>query len=184
MSLLQADQFDVGHRSQGSELIQRCRPPAVLNVLRIALPGNAHSQRRLRAYRRGNDRMDPDECNLVCEYVIEQCMGLNRPLDIRLLVNGCQDYLQWTECQSGCHWRDMVAARVKQRPTTLEEAQPHGRRAQQKQRELEIAAATKDRAERLRRWTEKTEKSEQTLITIRIARLAVLSIASSCSGVM
>lgn len=104
-----------------------------------------------KGYRRGNDQMDPDECKLVSEYVIEECLGLNRALDIRLLVNGCEDYLQWSECQSGCHWRDMVAARVKQRPTTLEEALPHGKRAEQKQRELEIAAeiaaATKDRAE-------------------------------------
>ena len=120
-----------------------------------------------KGYRQGNDRMDPEECWMVCEYVIEQCMGLNRALDIRLLVNGCQDYLQWTECQSGCHWRDLIAARVKQRPIMLEEAQGHGHREEQKRRELEIAAviaaATKDRAERRLRWTEATGKSEQTL---------------------
>jgi hypothetical protein len=119
-----------------------------------------------KGYRRGHDRMDPPECKEICECVIEACLGLNRALDIRLLVNGFQDYLQWRECQSGCHWRDMIAARVKQRPIVLEEAEPPTRRAQQKRQELEIAAellrSVQDPAERCQLWTSRTGKSPQT----------------------
>ena len=60
----------------------------------------------------------------------------------------------------------MVSARVKQRPTQLEEVKNAGGRAAQKQRELElaaeIAATTEDRTERRELWITQTGKSEQT----------------------
>jgi hypothetical protein len=121
----------------------------------------------LGGYKAGREMMDPVECLEVCEFIISQCRGLNRAMDLRVLTNGRQDYLQWRECQAGCHWRDLVATRVKERPIGLEEAHSHTARAIQKQKELafavEIAAMTNCRHERLKLWYEKTEKSEQTL---------------------
>ncbi len=121
----------------------------------------------LRGYRRGHDVLDPSECLDVCEFIIDECRGLHRSLDMRLLVNSFQDHLQWRDCQAGCHWHDLVSTRVKERPITLEEARSIQDRTVQKEQELaiagEIRAATTDRAERFRLWHEKTKKSEPTL---------------------
>lgn len=118
-------------------------------------------------FRVGGVGMGPGECLEVCEYLVDQARGLNRQLDMRILVNGFKDYLQWRECESGCHWRDMVATRLKERPIAVEEAKTFTERDAQKQSELEIArevaAATADRQERFRLWKEKTGKSEPTL---------------------
>lgn len=118
-------------------------------------------------FRVGGVGMDPAECQEVCEHLVDQARGLNRQLDMRTLINAYKDYLQWRECQSGCHWRDMVATRLKERPIGLEEVKTFRDRAAQKQDELElaaeIAAATSDRQERLHRWHERTGKSEPTL---------------------
>ena len=120
-----------------------------------------------RGFREGPDVMDPKECSAVCEFIIEQCRGLNRSLDMRMLINGFRDYFQWRECQSGCHWHDLVATRVKERPIALEEAKTHRDRAVQKQEELAIAKEIKEtttcRDERRKLWEERTGKSEQTL---------------------
>ena len=44
-------------------------------------------------------------CVEVCEFVIAECRGLNRPLDMRLLDNAIGDYVQATVYGSGCGWR-------------------------------------------------------------------------------
>jgi hypothetical protein len=128
----------------------------------------------LGGYRAGREILDPEECLEVCEFIISQGRGLHRAIDLRVLLNGFQDYIQWSECQSGCHWHDLVATRVKERPIALEEAQAHMSRAAQKQNELEIAreiaATTNSRDERRRLWQKKTGKSEQTLYR-RLAQL-------------
>ncbi len=120
-----------------------------------------------KGYVHGVDEMSPEECGEVCEHIIRECRGLNRAIDMRMLINGFADYIQWRECLSGCEWKDVVAARIKQRPTVLQRTQSLGERAARKQRELEIAAAidaeTSDRATRRDRWVEQTGKSEQTL---------------------
>jgi hypothetical protein len=117
-------------------------------------------------YRQGRDRIDPDESSHICEFIIAECLGLNRALDIRLLNNAFKDFVQWQDCDSACHWRDLVSARIKQRPVRLEqEPKGVGNRAAQKEAELQIAAeiATKNREERRQIWFDRTGKSEQTL---------------------
>jgi len=125
-------------------------------------------------YRRGRDIMDPDECAGVCEFIVAQCRGLNRAMDLRLMLNGFQDYLQWRDCQAGCHWRDLVATRVKERPIGLEEVKTYTERDAQKAAELAVAReleTTKlSRAERTRLWQERTGKSEPALYR-RLAEL-------------
>ena len=70
----------------------------------------------LNGYRRGSEIMEPAECMEVCEFIIDTCRGLGRAMDMRMLINGYQDYLQWSENESGCHWRDLVGTRIKERP--------------------------------------------------------------------
>jgi hypothetical protein len=121
----------------------------------------------LNGFRDGPDVMDSSECMEVCEFAITQCRGLNRSMDLRLLTNGFREYLQYRECQSGCHWHDLVSSRIKERPIILKEARTHQYRADQKAQELaiakEISASNLTRDERRNRWREMTGKSEQTL---------------------
>src|SRR5207237_248959 len=100
----------------------------------------------------------------VSEFVIYECRGLNRPLDMRLLVNAVGDYVQATEYGTGCGWRDLVASRIRERPTHFREEVVVGGREERKQREVEIVreicASTTDRAERIAQWAARTGKSQ------------------------
>jgi hypothetical protein len=106
----------------------------------------------------------PSVCVEVCEFVIEECRGLNRPLDMRLLVNALGDYVQAAEYGTGCGWRDLVVSRIRERSTHFREAVVVGGREERKRREVEIVreicAATADRAERVARWAARTGKSQ------------------------
>jgi hypothetical protein len=123
----------------------------------VSLLGFAHAGRRL----------EPADCLLVCEYVIAESLAMRRPLDMRALVNAFGDYLQWEEGDAGCHWQDLVAARLKERVVAFRSEVAVGGRAQRKARERElarqIAERTPDRNERYRLWREQTDKSEQSL---------------------
>lgn len=117
-------------------------------------------------FRAGEMKANPAECREVCDHLVEQARGLNRAMDMRTLINAFKDYLQWRECQSGCHWRDMVSTRLKERPISLEEVKTFGERATQKEAELAVArevAVIANRQERFRLWKERTGKSEPTL---------------------
>lgn len=114
----------------------------------------------------GCEQMDPAECWEICEFIIDECRGLNRALDMRLLINGFSDYLQWRDCDSGCHWQDLVETRIKYRAIAIKEVKGPGIRAAQKQEELKIAAElkmVKSREKRCQQWMERTGKSEQSL---------------------
>ena len=120
----------------------------------------------LRGFRKGSECLEPQECFQVCDFIIEECLGLNRLLDLRLFNNGLSDFLQYRECQAGCHWKDMVSARIKERPTRIREAKAISFRNDQKRDELQLAqelSKIDDRQERFKIWQEKTGKSEQTL---------------------
>ena len=108
--------------------------------------------------------VDPAACTEVCEYVLAECRGLDRPLDMRLLVNALGDYLQDTVFHAGCTWRDLVAARIRERPTHFREEVVIGGREDRRRRELEvvqaICAEVEGREERLRLWQEQTGKSQ------------------------
>jgi hypothetical protein len=110
--------------------------------------------------------MDAAECGLVCEYLINEPLSLQRTLDMRLLTNAFADYLQWQEGDASCHWRDLVSTRLRERAPRLRETVAVGGRAQRKARERAVARSlvtVLDRAERLRRWVDLTGKSEPAL---------------------
>jgi hypothetical protein len=121
----------------------------------------------LKGFEHDEQQMTPAECLEVCEFLFHQSRSLHRALDLRLLVNGFMDYLAWQACAAGCHWKDLVATRLKERPITFAVPPMLGTRADRKRREqaiaAEIVAATGDRHERLRLWVERTGKSEPTL---------------------
>jgi hypothetical protein len=121
----------------------------------------------LRGYEHEGRTLDPADCLKVCEYLIEQSLSLHRSLDMRLLITSFCDYLQWEEGDACCHWRDLVGARVRERPTHFVAEVSGATRAERKRQEQDIAReimeATSDREERRRLWEQRTGKSEKAL---------------------
>jgi hypothetical protein len=133
--------------------LQPSGPELQAKMRQIALRGYEHDGKQLR----------PEECAEVCEYVIARSLSLNRQLDLRMLIHGFQDRLQWEENDSGSHWRDLVASQMHGRVTAFREEVNFEGRDRRKQREQEIVrsieAQSKNRQERLRLWAEQTGKS-------------------------
>jgi hypothetical protein len=117
-----------------------------------------------KGYERLGKQVSPEDCAGICDFIIQESRQLYRPLDMRLLVNSLDDFLQWEEGDANIHWKDLVAARLRERPMTFVQEVANGPRAARKQQEQqiarEIANATKDRKERARLWKERTDKSE------------------------
>jgi hypothetical protein len=105
----------------------------------------------------------PGACLEVCDYLIEQSLPLRRPLDMRLLINSFHDRIQWQEDDAACHWKDLVAARLRERPT-FDCVNGGGRQAQlRREREIvrEILAVTQESHEQIALWKERARKSQQ-----------------------
>jgi hypothetical protein len=111
----------------------------------------------LQGFAFGQDFVAPAECVEVCEHVIDRMRSLDRPLDMRVYVNGVKDYLQCKTGHSDTDWKDLIESRLR-RTTVLRE-----RRADVMSREasiaLELSKMDVTPAERLRLWKEKTNKS-------------------------
>ncbi len=105
-------------------------------------------------------------CVEVCEFVIAECRGLNRPLDMRLLDNAIGDYVQATMYGAGCGWRDLVMARIVERAPHFREEVVIGGRHEQRDADLvvirQICAEVKGREERVKLWQQRTGKSQAT----------------------
>jgi hypothetical protein len=107
----------------------------------------------------GQDFVTPRECMEVAEYVIDRMRSLDRPLDMRVYVNGVKDYLQCKTGHSETDWKDLIETRLR-RTTVLRE-----RRADAMSREaaiaLELSQMDVSPAERMRLWKERTGKSQR-----------------------
>jgi hypothetical protein len=105
----------------------------------------------------GQDFVTPKECMEIAEYVIDRMRALDRPLDMRVYVNGVKDYLQCKIGHSDTDWKDLIETRLR-RTTVLRE-----RRADVMSREasiaLELSRMEISAAERMRLWKERTGKS-------------------------
>ena len=121
----------------------------------------------LKGFEHGGSTMGAAACLEVCEYIIEESRSSDRSLDMRLLVTAFADYLQWQEFSSCCHWKDLVASRLRECPTEFSGAVHTRTRTERIAHEralaLQIMTVTKDRAERSRQWNEKTGMGEKTL---------------------
>jgi hypothetical protein len=60
----------------------------------------------------GQDYMAPQECWEVASYIIDKLSVLNRPLDLRLLMNGFRDFLQHKTGNSANHWMVLLEGRM------------------------------------------------------------------------
>jgi hypothetical protein len=91
-------------------------------------------------------QMSPEECMEVVEYLIGQSGQLQRQLDLRLMENCYSDYLLWQNGDSGCHWHDLVATRLRQRPTYFRHPVATGpeRIRQAREADLDLARQVRD----------------------------------------
>jgi hypothetical protein len=113
----------------------------------------------LQGYTFGQDFLTPKECLEVAEYVIDRMRSLERPLDMRVYINGVKDYLQYKIGHSDTDWKDLIETRLR-RVTILRE-----RRSDVMSREasiaLELSRMEISPTERMRLWKERTGKSER-----------------------
>jgi len=56
----------------------------------------------------------PQECLEITEHLLKECRAAGCPLDLRLQQKSFQTYLQWESDWSNTHWRDLVAASVRE----------------------------------------------------------------------
>lgn len=80
----------------------------------------------------GEDYMAPEECWEVAGYIIAKLESLQRNLDLRLLINGFRDYLQFKQGDSVNHWHTLLDGRMQERVV-------YKARAEQKAEESRIA---------------------------------------------
>lgn len=116
-----------------------------------------------KGYRYDGKRLEPAACLEVCEHLIEQSLSLRRSLDMRLLVNSFHDRLQWDRGDAACNWKDLVAGRLRERPTAQNGEPVSRKRKKQKEQQIVadiLQAAPEDKQEQVRLWVERTGKSQ------------------------
>jgi hypothetical protein len=101
--------------------------------------------------------LDPEQCWEVAEFAIAESAKISRRLDLRLLINSFEDRLQSEDLQAGLSWRDLVASRIRERPSITEPVQSLQTRSEKKSQQLEIAWEVVGLGpdERLRVWQAK-----------------------------
>lgn len=116
-----------------------------------------------KGYDHAGIRLEPTTCREVCEYLIQESLSLRHPLNMRLLINSFHDRVQWEQADAVCHWKDLVATRLRERPTALPNREVLRSREGQKRWEqaivAEILAASQSPPEQVRLWSERTGKS-------------------------
>jgi hypothetical protein len=113
----------------------------------------------LQGFQFGQDYATARECLDVSEYIIDRMRSLDRPLDMRMFVNGVKVYLQCKSKLSETDWKDLIETRLR-RTTVLRE-----RRADVMNKEaaiaLEISLMDLSPRDRQKLWKERTGKSER-----------------------
>ncbi len=104
--------------------------------------------------------LEPKDCLEVTEHLLAECRAAGCPLDLRLQQKAFQTYLQWEYEFSRTHWRDLVAASVREATHHFRhESNTTPRETRQMQRRKilrEIMAQTDDLKEQERRYTKQT----------------------------
>lgn len=109
------------------------------------------------AYSLGDRTMEPDDCWTVATFIQQKSALLDRPLDLRLLINGFKDFLLF-RVHGGLHWHKTLAGRMKGAPPQ------YRRRQERSQDEAAIAqeihqARGMSYEDRVAAWHKKTGKS-------------------------
>lgn len=81
----------------------------------------------------GPNSLTPAECGKIVEWIIKRMRSQNQSLDMRIMVGGFHDYIQFKTGQSQTHWEDLLETRIK-RQTIM-----YKRRAERIAEEKEIA---------------------------------------------
>ena len=104
-------------------------------------------------YTYGEHHMTPEECWEVASVIISTLESLHRSIDLRQLVSGFRDYLQYKAGQAENHWRTLLEGRLQPRAI-------YRRRAEQKAQEacvaLEIDRLKLAINEKVQLWHERT----------------------------
>jgi hypothetical protein len=111
----------------------------------------------LNGYPPNEDLLDASQCWEVVEFIVDESRKINRHLDLRLLSNSFEDRLQAEDHEAGCSWQDLVASRLRERPSIAAQLQSPDMRTHKRDLELRIAREIVGLApeERLRVWQEK-----------------------------
>jgi hypothetical protein len=113
-------------------------------------------------HRLGAHTLSPTDCQKVVEELLSRSKRLQRTLDLRLYVNGCNDLLQWQNGAAESHWLDLLESRLHQRTVTSERP---GMRAQRKDAEIALVRRIRNlpAQARLAIWQKETGKSQAAL---------------------
>jgi hypothetical protein len=112
-----------------------------------------------RGHEHGTGRLNAEQCLDVYDHVLARCDEAARNYDLRMLVNGFADRLQWEAGHAANHWHDLIEARMKEKVTTPSITRD-GKIRSEREIALEIEAMTVSGAEKLRLWKERTTKSK------------------------
>jgi hypothetical protein len=109
-------------------------------------------------YRHGTAELTPGQCLEVFDFVASKINEAGRGYDLRTMVNGFADRLQWEVGHSEHHWMDMVESRMKER--VIEPATRETRIGDEREIALEIESMKVGGSEKLRLWEARTGKGK------------------------
>jgi hypothetical protein len=113
----------------------------------------------------GIDGIPPQECQMVCNFLVTQCRELSIKPSVRLFVDkAMKDYQLHQMGHTETHWQDLVLSNLKQQLIELRHPTNDLSRTEQTEAERRIALSiylsfqTKD--ERIEQWRARTGKSQ------------------------
>jgi hypothetical protein len=104
-------------------------------------------------YTYGEDYLTPAECWEVGQFIIDKLEALHRNLDLRLLLHGFHDYLQWKTGHAVNHWHVLLEGRMQERVLYRPRAE---QKAEESRIALEIHKMKMPGDKRLQLWKERT----------------------------
>lgn len=114
----------------------------------------------LQGYRKGRHQLSLEECLEVCEHVIAKCKESQRNPDMRMLIHGFNDCLQYEAGHSETGWEDMLDSRLKEQVTKPQRAEGRAERLAREQGvAAEISRMPVAGAEKEWLWMEQTGRS-------------------------
>lgn len=111
----------------------------------------------VKGYHFGPDSLPATECYAIAEWLIDKMRAHNAPLDMRLMVGGFHDFIQWKTGHSQTHWEDLLHTRI-QRQTLLYKGRAQ-RISEERVVALEVHAMSITVKEKEKLFMERTGKS-------------------------